>query len=107
MDLYNPAYLEHPEDAPWTTQDGRELTLGEMTLDHRRNLLAYLERHAALYKYRYELQMATRPLPTAEMARDSVEDALTELLEKDALEWLRETPLYRCLASITSDPEPA
>lgn len=81
------------QDEHWTTRDGREITLGEMTPSHRANLLAYLERHAAGLKHRADLSLILIPTPQASGGADVFDAALERAFEQDPDMWLAELPL--------------
>lgn len=89
----------------WTTRAGITMTLEEMDPGHRCNLMAMMERQAGQFKWRYEwsfgLEVAMHD--GGEMAHDALEGELSRIENTPAVEWMRETPLYRRLVELDEE----
>lgn len=96
-DLYN--------DTAWTDAAGTTRSLFDMTVSHRKNLRAWLLRNATNLKAAYELSFLSFGSGIqGEMAQDDFDRVFDELLDTDAEEWVRSTPLYLALTRLDHDP---
>ena len=89
----------------WTDGDGVTRPISEMTASHRHNLRAWLLRNAASLKAREELSLLSfASVLGGEMAVDEADRQLTILMDTDAEEWIRETPLFEALEALDLPP---
>lgn len=95
-----PIWQTLQQDVIWTAADGVTLHLEEMTPEHRRRLLKWLERHAESLKTQYLWHFFGVTGPSGEAAQDAFESAMDELERQPALDWLNEQPLVKRLRAI-------
>lgn len=81
--------LDHLEQV--TYWNGERLR--SMEPEHKRNLLAWLMKHADSLKTAEENRFMSGPMPSGDAATDGFDDVMGELLDKDSHEWLDEKPL--------------
>jgi hypothetical protein len=81
----------------WYQWDGAEIRITDMSVDRMKALVLFLERRAPRLKAAYESELVFAPGVQGEHALDAVDDILHETIEKDAVEWIRETPLMQRL----------
>jgi len=97
----------------WTTKDGRELALEEMTPAHRDNLVAMYHRKAVTLKRRDDVDLIClvddhAPVLTfpdgssASMINDAVDDMLNARIDEDPHAWLDRQPLIRRLRELNA-----
>jgi hypothetical protein len=91
----------------WTTKDGREIALGDMTPEHRRNLLAWIRRRAEQLKWSAELRICAGPGPSGDAASDCFDAIFDEMLRTPAAEWIEEQPLVARLRELVDADAPA
>lgn len=94
----------------WTTQEGVRLKIKEMTRDHVRNLLAFLERRADDLAFADTLYTIKMPLPDmdtmAYVAVTSEIDHQADLKNHSVDTWLNALPLVKALrARLEGEPE--
>lgn len=106
----------------WTTRAGAKIKLEEMTDDHRRYVLAYVVRRAAIYKTRYDAALLRSVLTPklvpdvianyndmdievmrAPVIHDDVEWMIDQQLNTPAAEWIETTPLVRRLRVLVGE----
>lgn len=88
------------QDQVWTNAPGEQVRLDEMEPSYRRNLLAFLERHAGRYEMHDAIAWALGPFaPQGDMASMDFDRYLDER-SQNPLVWLRGTALYRRLAEL-------
>jgi hypothetical protein len=91
----------------WVSKDGTPHKIAEMALQHKRNLLAFLERHADALKMKEEWALISGF--GADLS-DGVADALDQIQDEmnatPTTKWLRKLPLIKALRkSIKADEE--
>ena len=93
----------------WVAKDGTVHRLAEMTLSHRRNLLAFLERNAEALKTSEEWALiSTFPEHMSDGVADALDQIQGEMESTPAGKWLRRLPLGKALRkSIKADEEAA
>lgn len=109
--VLNPDVLDNTET--WTTEDGREIKLADLTPEHRAGIRRLLERKAGRYKTIRLLRLGiVGPGEDAgELAQDAYRMYLSRLEATPALDIMRATPLYKALAELDGvgerDAQPA
>lgn len=88
---------------PWLTRDHRRLYVHEMSAEHRKSLLAWLERQASKWHARWISEMLkVYSLPIhgeyAELAKDAEFD---QLLEETAVDWMARQPFVKRLREMS------
>lgn len=93
----------------WVTKEGAVLKLDEMSLSHRRNLLAFLERNAEALKTAEEWALVSSfPADPPDGVADALDQIQGEMEATPAGKWLRRLPLVKALRkSIKRDEEAA
>src|SRR4051794_18247889 len=97
----------------WTTKDGRELALEDMTHDHRASLVAMYHRKAMRLKFASDVNLislvsANTPVLTypdgtsAPMINDAVDDMLNSEIDEDPHAWLDRQPLIQRLRELNA-----
>ena len=81
----------------WVTADGRALKPNDMSDEHLLHTLKLLERKAPLLKRRADGDMLTMRGPIGEMAQVAFACEQVAQLDREDLEWLSGTRMYRLL----------
>lgn len=90
----------------WLPKDGRDLAVEELTPEHRRHVLAFIERHAsAIGRSVWSDMLNSAAAMGGEHATDAVESLAEEvheslLADPTGLTWIRETPLHLRLTEL-------
>lgn len=84
------------QDEIWYPREGDPVRLDDMSLRWKRNLLAFLERHAPSLKQQAEFELMATTM-NGEHAQDAVDQILSETLETKATTWLYQQPLVERL----------
>jgi len=93
MDVHN--------DQDWETKEGGTLALEDMAPSHRRNVIAWLHRHARQLQLAEGMAFCSGALPNPDSAAwDMVIGGIHEQFGMDATEWLEDTPLMRRLREL-------
>jgi hypothetical protein len=83
----------------WIPKDADPILLTDINDSWRPNLIAFLERNAAKYKSAEEwefLGLITGPLgPSGDMAQDSCDAAMEDLMHQQPQDWIAEKPLFK------------
>jgi hypothetical protein len=80
------------QDRVWI-EDGKLIPLKELQPQHRRNLIAYLERNAEKLKWSFELAMLSGLQPSGDMACDAFDSEMEKLERTSGIDWLNGLPL--------------
>lgn len=93
----------------WVTKAGNVLKIAEMTLSHRRNLLAFLERNAEALKMSEDWALVSSfPDDPSDGVADALDQIQGEMEQTPTGKWLRKLPLVKALRkSIKADEEAA
>jgi len=89
------------QDEMWVDRLGTEMTLEQMTPDHRRNLLNLLEKNAENLHFRVGLRLSSYS-PQGEMASDDVDRMIDQHMDTDPVVALSQYPLIQRLRTMVS-----
>lgn len=91
----------------WVSKDGTVHKIAEMALQHKRNLLAFLERHAEALKMNEEYALISSfPDHPSDGVADALDGIMNEMDATPTTKWLRKLPLVKALRkSIKADEE--
>jgi hypothetical protein len=81
----------------WTTRDGTQIPVSEMTDSHLANAIAYLERTADARLAYETANLLSGPTPTGAMAQDAYEQGMQELFDMTPDDYLEQDDAYQAL----------
>jgi hypothetical protein len=93
------------EGTHWLDGDGKLWKLENMRPDHRRNVLAHLEKRAKGLKSQYEWSLLRGPQPHGDAACDAFDAGMTQLMEQKPITWLNEQPLVIRLRELIAEDD--
>lgn len=92
----------------WRPKERESLRLTEMTPSHRRHLLAFLRRNAAVYKSAAEWSfLGSIDGHHGDMANDALDSIMDELLETRPQSWIEQQPLVKSLRKLVKKDDKA
>lgn len=93
----------------WVSKDGTVHKIAEMALQHKRNLLAFLERNAEALKMSEEYALISSfPDDPSDGVADALDGIMDEMDSTPTTKWLRKLPLVKALRkSIKADEQAA
>jgi hypothetical protein len=93
----------------WLDQYGQKRYIAELEDGHKVHILAWLERHAAVFhemEILWYIALSDHPFlgPRGEMAQEAFELEFEGRVEESPLEWIQMTPCYKAIREALKCP---